>query len=115
MNEEITRCTQIVAHLYTQLPTSSEQVWLSRDIEYLHHILTELQQEMPDIYGYDLMLDVVENIQFMFLTSPTAEMSTDGSDLSSSDADSMESLPYNYSSNQFMHPLVIYSPFATSC
>jgi hypothetical protein len=115
MNEEISNCTQIVAHLYTQLTSSSEQVWLSRDIEWLHHNLTELQQTRPEIYGYDLMLDVVENIQFMFLTSPTVDMTCSGSDFSSSEADSMESLPYNYNGNQFSHPLVIFSPFATSC
>jgi hypothetical protein len=62
MNVEISQCTHIVAQLYTQITDPAEQIWLSRDFEYLHYVFTKLQHQAPDYNTFDLMLEVLDNL-----------------------------------------------------
>jgi hypothetical protein len=57
MNVEISQCTHIVAQLYTQITDPAEQIWLSRDFEYLHYVFTKLQHQAPDYNTFEEVLD----------------------------------------------------------
>lgn len=69
LHNEIDQYIEIALKLYNEINKSPEQVWLSRDLEYLHFILSKSQSQFKDEKYLNSTLGVLYNI-IMRMSSP---------------------------------------------